>query len=148
MDHLCVSLYAAGPHKSPIILTYDQLIENAGISGDLLNKECSDKHLWKIASLLPDWVIFAKALGLTEPQIQDILQKQHLTTNKMRALEALEKWHRQHAYNATYCHLIKLCLTLELASIARDICEIVKGEKQIFCAAHRLCIAYRSRCLI
>ena len=91
-------------------------------------KECSKKHLWKIASLLPDWVIFAKALGLTEPQIQDILQKQHLTTSVMKALEALEKWHRQHVYNATYQHLVELCIELRHVSVAVEICRIVKGQ--------------------
>ena len=109
-------------------MTYDQLMENEGINSDLLSKECSDKHLWKIAFLLPDWVIFAKALKLTEDQIQDILQKQYLTTSAMKALEALEKWHRQHAYNATYRHLVELCIELRHVSVAVDICGIVKGQ--------------------
>ena len=112
------------------IMTFDQLVESEGIHKDLLDRECSNKHLWKIASLLPDWVMFAKALGLTELQIQDILQKQHLTTSVLKALEALEKWHQQHAFNATYHHLIEVCLELKFVSVAVEICKIVNGQSQ------------------
>ena len=114
------------------IMTYDQVLENTGIDKDCLNRECSDKHLWKIASLLPaaEWMIFANALRLSEEQIQDIiLQKQHVSSCVVMAHKVLEKWHRQHAFDATYHHLVEVCLKLRYVSAAVEICKLVKGQQ-------------------
>ncbi len=95
----------------------------------LLNKECSDGHLKRISSLIPDWLTYAKALGFTDPETRDITDNPQLSnsTHAMKALGVLEKWHLRYAFNATYYHLITVCLDLGHAAIATKICEVVKG---------------------
>ncbi len=111
------------------VLNMDQLVHRVGIDEDHLKKECSDKNLRTIAPLLPDWLTYAKALGFTEPDIRDITDNPQLSssTHAMKALRVLEKWHRRHAFNATYRHLINVCLSCGHATEATEICRIVKG---------------------
>ncbi len=108
----------------------DQLVYRVGINKDLLKEECSDKNLKKIAYLLPDWLTYAKALGFTDSETRDITDNPQLSnsTHTMKALRVLEKWHRRYAFNATYYHLIKVCLTCGHATIATEICKMVKGN--------------------
>ncbi len=100
-----------------------------GVDEDLLKKECSENSLKKIAPLLPDWLTYAKALAFTEPETRDITDNPQLSnsTHAMKALRVLEKWHRRHAFNATYHHLVKVCLDLGHLTIATEICKMVKG---------------------
>ncbi len=104
-------------------------MSRVGIDKDLLDKECSDGHLRRMSSLLPDWLTYAKALGFTEPETRDITDNPQLSnsTHAMKALRVLEKWHRRHGFNATYHHLIKVCLDLGHVTIATEICKMVKG---------------------
>ena len=109
------------------MLNMDQLVHRVGIDEDLLKKECSEKSLKKIAPLLANWLMYAKALELTQSQIQDIDGHKLLSTNEMKTLLVLEKWHQLHAFNATYHHLINVCLSRGHATEATKICKIVKG---------------------
>ncbi len=95
----------------------------------MLDKECSDGHLRRISSLIPDWLTYAKALGFTEPDTRDITDNPQLSnsTHAMKALRVLEKWHLRYAFNATYYQLIEVCLDVGHAAIATKICEVVKG---------------------
>ncbi len=110
-------------------ITLDQLVSRVGIDKDLLDKECSDGHLKRISFRLPDWLTYANALGFTEPETRDITDNPQLSnsTHAMKALRVLEKWHRRHAFNATYHYLINVCLELGHVTIATEICKMVKG---------------------
>ncbi len=105
-------------------------MSRVGIDKDLLYKECSNGHLRRISFCLPDWLTYAKALGFTEPETRDITDNPQLSnsTHAMKALRVLEKWHRRHAFNATYHYLIKVCLELGHVTIATEICKMVKGN--------------------
>ncbi len=109
------------------VLNMDELVYRVGIDEDLLKKECSEKNLKRIAPLLANWLMYAKALELTQSQIQDIDDHKLLSTNEMKTLLVLEKWHQLHAFNATYHHLINVCLSCGHATEATEICKIVKG---------------------
>ena len=89
-------------------------MSRVGIDKDLLDKECSDGHLRRMSSLLPDWLTYAKALGFTEPETRDITDNPQLSnsTHAMKALRVLEKWHRRHGGHVT---------------IATEICKMFKG---------------------
>ncbi len=89
-------------------ITLDELVSRVGINKEQLNKECSNNHLQTISPLLPDWLSYAKALGLSDPQTRDITDNPQLlhSTHAMKVLTVLEKWHQQHAFNATYHHLV------------------------------------------
>ncbi|XP_064401960.1 uncharacterized protein LOC135347815 isoform X2 [Halichondria panicea] len=115
------ALNIAGPSSGSLksieypAITLDQLVSRVGIDKDLLDKECSDGHLRRMSSLLPDWLTYAKALGFTEPETRDITDNPQLSnsTHAMKALRVLEKWHRRHGGHVT---------------IATEICKMFKGE--------------------
>ncbi len=128
MMYLCSRIGTVRAIECPV-LNMEQLVHRVGVDEDLLKKECSENSLKKIAPLLPDWLTYAKALGFTEPETRDITDNPQLSnsTHAMKALRVLEKWHRRHAFNATYHHLVKVCLDLGHLTIATEICKIVKG---------------------
>ena len=127
MMYLCSRIGTVRAIECPV-LNMEQLVHRVGVDEDLLKKECSDKNLKKIAPLLANWLMYAKALELTQSQIQDI-DGHHklLSTNEMKSLLVLEKWHQLHAFNATYHHLINVCLSCGHATEATEICKMVKG---------------------
>ncbi len=116
-------------------ITLDELVSRVGINKEQLNKECSNNHLQRISPLLLDWLSYAKNLGLSDSQTQDITDNSQLLTHAMKVLTVLEKWHQQHAFNATYHHLVTVCLNLGHVTIATDICNILKAG-----LSHSMCV--------
>ena len=119
----------AGPLRSieypPV--TFDQLVERVGVNKDLLDRPCSTEYLSRIAALLPNWLQYARALGLTEPQIQDI-DGERMSNNAMKTVKMIKIWHLCNGFHATYRYLIDKCLELKHASVAENICRIVQGR--------------------
>ena len=91
------------------VVTFDQLTEHVVINKDLLDQPCSTKHLTRIATLIPNWLQYARALKLTQPQIQDI-DGERMSNNAMKTQKMIEIWHETNGFNATYHRLIDVCL--------------------------------------
>ena len=108
-------------------MTFDQLVEHVGVNKDFLDRPCSTEHLSRIAALLQNWLQYARALGLTEPQIQDI-DGERMSNNAMKTVKMIKIWHLCNGFHATYCYLINKCLELKHVSVAENICRIVQGR--------------------
>ena len=98
-----------------------------GVNKDLLDQPCSTEHLSRIAALLPNWLQYARALGLTESQIQDI-DGERMSNNAMKTVKMIEIWRSSNGFNAIYHRLVDKCLELRHVSVAENICRIVQGE--------------------
>ena len=114
-------------------MSLDQLLEHVGVSKDSLDQECSDKLLREMATHLPNWLKYARALGLTEPQITGV-KSDPLLDNEMKPQEVLRLWKKANAYSATYSILVEVCLSQGDSDVAKRICEIVKVS-YLFCAS-------------
>ena len=108
-------------------MTFDQLVEHVGVNKDLLDQECSDKHLREIAALLQNWLKYAELLELKRPQILEI-DSNKLLEPEMKAREVLRLWKKANAFEATYSSLIKVCLSQRDSDVAERICQIMKSE--------------------
>ena len=51
-----------------------------------------------------------------------------MSNNAMKTVKMIEIWHEMNGFNATYHHLIDVCLDLRHVSLAERVCGIVKGE--------------------
>ena len=51
-----------------------------------------------------------------------------MSNNAMKTQKMIEIWHEMNGFNATYHHLIDVCLELRHVSLAESLCRIVKGE--------------------
>ena len=101
-----------------------------GVNKDLLDQPCSTEQLSRIAALLPNWLQYARALGLTEPQIQDI-DGEKMSNNAMKTVKMIEIWHSSNGFNATYHRLVDKCLELRHVSVAENICRMAQGEQSL-----------------
>ena len=109
-------------------ITFEALIQRAGLSPELLDKECTDYHLRRIAHLDHNWLTLATNLpGVSEQDITQI-RNDHQLEPAVRALRVLEKWHRSNSFMATYKKLIEVSLMQGDAVLASNICSIMKGE--------------------
>ena len=101
-----------------------------GVNKDLLDQPCSTEQLSRIAGLLPNWLQYARALGLTETQIQDI-DGERMSNNAMKTVKMIEIWHLCNGFHATYRYLIDKCLELKHVSVAENVCRMVQGEQSL-----------------
>ena len=108
-------------------MTFNQLVEHVGVNKDHLDQPCSTEHRPRIAALLPNWLQYARALGLTESQIQDI-DGERMSNNAMKSVRMIGIWHLCNGFNATYHYLIDKCLELKHVFVAENICRMVQGE--------------------
>ena len=124
-----VDISAAGPLRSidyPAV-TFDQLVEHADISKDLLDQPCSIEHLTRIAPLIPNWQKYAEALGLSEAQILSI-KSDHLLDAEMKAQQVVGLWKQANGFRATYTVFVQVCLQMRNVPLAESICSMIKSE--------------------
>ena len=95
---------------------------------DPLDCQCSDEHIYKIASL--DFNLKAVAKRLVGPQLaKDIMDKVELTDQDKRD-EVLEMWLKVKGPNATYKELVDLFETLKCKETANAIRMLVVSNAQ------------------
>ncbi len=91
---------------------------------DPLDEPISEDHLLVIGAYLPNWIKYAKALNLSEANIQGINTDRDLDY-EMKGQKVLELWSNQ--YLSTYRILCDVCVKLKDCRRAADICKLVKG---------------------
>ena len=106
-------------------ITLDELLKE--IHPEKRNKRISDDHLREIAlfKTLTNWRTVATYLGLDKNDLDDI--KREEDDEKMRKLNALEKWKGKFGSKATYRKLVEVLLKLEKTDAAEDVCHLLKG---------------------
>ncbi len=114
------------------VLTLGELVAKVDINQEDLNLECSENHLViEISKVIYNWLQFAKPLGLSPQEINDIETDRNLTTGQMKVLKMLEIWHQPRGAHATCLCLVTTSLGLRDATTAEQICRIVKGQFDI-----------------
>ena len=82
----------------------------------------------RVSRLLEDWKEFARAAGLTEPEIVAIDRDEQ--TENGRRFKALHVWHKKNAYLATNRELIRIMLCINGGDVAQKACMILKGDER------------------
>ena len=92
-----------------------------------MDTEVALEHFLQIASSFPNWYHYAKALQISDMEIQDIANTPGWTAH-LKAYRVLELWHQANTFKATYRCLIEVCLEQGHATLATKICLILKGN--------------------
>ena len=92
-----------------------------------LDSQVTTDHLLDVSMLLSYWKPFARAAGLTHPEIVAIDRDNH--TEHDRRYEALYLWHQKNAYHATYSELVRIMLTIKKADIAQKVCRLLSKNE-------------------
>ena len=107
----------------------DELVERHTLQKSWFECEVSREHLLNVSELLEDWKKFARAAGLTEPNIVEINHDE--PTESHRRYRALHIWHRRKAFLATYKELVRIMTFIERADIVNEVCILLKEDKSI-----------------
>ena len=105
----------------------DQLLHHTRTTKDRIDQECSNDKLSKVAPHLSNWFKYAKALRLTDLEIQEI-HTNLLLDATMKAHKALQRWHQANGFQATYRTLIEVCLEHRDVLVAEEICKLLNQE--------------------
>ena len=81
----------------------------------------------RVSRLLEDWKDFARASGLTEPEIVAIDHDEQ--TENGRRFKALHVWHKKNAFLATNRELIRIMLCIDGGDVAQEVCVLLKEDK-------------------
>ena len=108
-------------------LTIEDLADHVGIKPGDLDKKFSEKHLAKFAKCIANWEQFARPLGLSDQQVMEIRTDSNLN-QEMKTVKMLEKWRKKNAFRATYKKVITICLELDDAELAIEVCELIKDD--------------------
>ena len=110
-------------------MTIEELIKHVGIPTSVLDQRCSETHLRRIAKKISNWEQYAKPLGLSEQDIQEIRTDNNLDY-EMKAHRVLEKWTKIYGFKATYKNLVHICLEQRDAVLAEEVCKLVKDGEE------------------
>ncbi|XP_064401864.1 uncharacterized protein LOC135347761 isoform X3 [Halichondria panicea] len=129
---LLISIHALNEVQSPIKPTQcpsvNGIAKTVGVHPNQLNQPCSSAHLIDISRLIPDWLSFSIALGLTEQERNSIKTNVELMNYGMKAYKMLEVWLNKEAYSAcgSYRRLAEAALgqTTPDIKLAADICKL------------------------
>ena len=109
-------------NRTPFCLCFDL----AGCT-EIMDKQCTDLHIAKIATFLPRWKVVAKLLGLERQSIEDIEDQYPNSSNDQRS-EALMMWVRLKGHQATYQNIYDTLYRLEEMDAANKVKNLVTGE--------------------
>ena len=111
-------------------LTLDDLFKKHSLqqSLSLMICEVQRDHLLRVSRLLEDWKEFARAAGLTEPEIVAIDHDEQ--TESGRRFKALHVWHKKNAFLATNRELIRIMLCIDRGDVAHEVCVLLKEDKR------------------
>lgn len=125
---IMVQMYVTGPIKTTQCPSVNGIAKTVGVHPNQLNQPCSSAHLIDISRLIPDWLSFSIALGLTEQERNSIKTNVELMNYGMKAYKMLEVWLNKEAYSAcgSYRRLAEAALgqTTPDIKLAADICKL------------------------
>ena len=110
-------------------MTIEELTEHVRIATSVLDQRCSEDHLRKIAKKISNWEQYAKPLGLSDQDIQEIRTDNNLDY-EMKTLRVLEKWTKFYGFKATYKNLVRICLEQRDAVLAEEVCKLLKNGEE------------------
>ena len=101
-------------------LTLEDLEERHKLPRKFLDQEVCEEHLLDVSMLLEDWKEFARAAGLTEPDVVAIDRDEK--TEDGRRFKALHMWDQKNAFLATYSELARIMLRISKSDTAKKVC--------------------------
>ena len=110
-------------------MTIEELTEHVGIATSVLDQRCSEDHLRKIAKKISNWEQYAKPLGLSDQDMQEIRTDNNLDY-EMKTHRVLEKWTMFYGFKATYKNLMHICLDQRDAVLAEEVCKLLKDGEE------------------
>ena len=115
------------PHLIKMSVTLDEIVQNAKVSLEYLNKTISDAHVLDFAKYFTKYEEIGPHLGLAETTLEEIGRDYHTTELKRRA--TLRKFRDEYLAKATYHRLIEALIACKMAHSAFKICkELYKEE--------------------
>ena len=127
MNYFCLPLLPQGP-TAPAELTLQDVAAQAGLKTlDVLDQECSQQVLLRLAKHCVDWQLTGFHLELTKSDI--VAVDEDCRTAEQKRVEMLRKWKEKFAFKATYRVFIEALLSCGKASDAVDACKAVVSSK-------------------
>ena len=109
--------------NSQVCVTFDDLIDRYCLERHLLESRVTQDHLLDVSMFLEHWKVFARAAGLTNPDIEAIRHNEY--TEEDRRYKALLLWQQKKAFLATYSELIRIMLRIQKTDLAEQVCKFV-----------------------
>ena len=106
-------------HTIMFSIAVSSMIEDYQLPAEQVNSKVTIPHL--IARHVVSWTHLAPYLGLTEPEIAAISKDGHDELGKQNMM--LNDWIRKCGRDATYWHLLEVCLEAEDRELADNICQ-------------------------
>ena len=101
------------------------MIQHYQLTAEQVNSKVAIPHL--IARHVVSWTHLAPYLGLTGPEMSAISRDGHDELERRNMM--LNEWIRKRGRDATYWHLLEVCLEAENRELADNICQ----ELQKYC---------------
>ena len=127
MDCVCLSILPKGP-TAPAELTLQDVAAQAGLKMlDVLDQECSQQVLLRLAKHCVDWQLTGFHLELTKSEITAV-DGDYRSIDEKR-IGMLGRWKEKFAFKATYRVFIEALLLCGKASDAIDGCRTIVSSK-------------------
>lgn len=94
---------------------------------DILDQECSQQVLLKLAKHCVEWQLIGFHLELTKADI--VAVEEDYRTAEQKRIELLGKWKERFAFKATYRVFIEALLLCRKASDAIEACKAIVSSK-------------------
>ena len=129
VDHgLIIIILGCKVPTAPAELTLQDVAAQAGLKTlDVLDQECSQQVLLRLAKHCVDWQLTGFHLELTKSDI--VAVDEDYQTAEQKRVEMLRKWKEKFAFKATYRVFIEALLSCGKASDAIDACRAIVTSK-------------------
>ena len=109
-------------------LTFQDVAAQAGLKTlDVLDQECSQQVLLRLAKHCVDWQLTGFHLELTKSDI--VAVDEDYRTAEQKRVEILRKWKEKFAFKATYRVFIEALMSCGKASDAIHACKAIMSSK-------------------
>ena len=116
------------PNAPAEAVTLQDVATQAGLKTlDVLDQECSQQVLLRLAKYCVDWQLTGLCLELTEAEITAV--DEDCRTAEQKRAGMLRKWKEKFAFKATYRVLIEALLSCGKASDAINACKTIAPSK-------------------
>ncbi len=102
-------------------LELSELQSKYELGSKILQKECSDAHLVKIANFFLSWELVAPYLGVNADEV-----KSTSTQPPLQRRTCLQMWKEIYGFKATYGSLLLVLLESKLGKTACEICKLLQ----------------------
>ena len=107
-----------------VIIGISSLMKQYRLTIEQINCKVSESHL--IARHIVHWKHLAPYFGLTEPEISATSEDGHDHLDKAKIM--LNQWIKKNGSDASYQHLLEVCLKAEDIQLAENICQELKNH--------------------